>query len=119
MTHSHNTFMGDNRIDLLLGTLDVLILQVLARAPRLHGYDIIERIAARSGDSLQVEEGALYPALHRLELKGWLKGEWGLSNNNRRAKYYRLTPRGREHLERQKVEWRRVVGVMARVLELE
>jgi transcriptional regulator len=110
--------MGDERIDLLLGTLDVLVLQSLARAPRLHGYDIIDRIASRSGAALRVEEGALYPALHRLELKGWLASEWGLSDNNRRAKYYRLTPRGRRHLERQKVEWQRLVGVMARVLEL-
>jgi len=110
--------MGDDRIDLLLGTLEVLILQTLARAPRLHGYDIIDRIADRSGDALQIEEGALYPALHRLELKGWLTSEWGLSENNRRAKYYRLTARGRKQLERQKVEWQRLVGVMARVLEL-
>ncbi len=110
--------MGDDRIDLLLGTLDVLILQSLSRAPRLHGYDIIDRIDSRSGAALRVEEGALYPALHRLELKGWLASEWGLSDNNRRAKYYRLTARGRRHLERQKVEWQRLVGVMARVLDL-
>lgn len=110
--------MGDQRIDLLLGTLEMLILQSLARAPRLHGYDIIDRIAARSDAALQIEEGALYPALHRLELKGWLTSEWGLSDNNRRAKYYRLTARGRRQLERQKLEWQRLVGVMARVLEL-
>ncbi len=110
--------MGDERIDLLLGTLEVLVLQSLARAPRLHGYDIIDRIANRSADALRVEEGALYPALHRLELKGWVTSEWGLSENNRRAKYYRLTARGRKQLDRQKDEWRRLVGVMARVLEL-
>ncbi len=110
--------MGDDRIDLLLGTLEVLILQTLLRAPRLHGYDVIDRIADRSGDTLRVEEGALYPALHRLELKGWVSGEWGLSDNNRRAKFYRITARGRKELERQKGEWRRLVGVMARVLEL-
>jgi transcriptional regulator len=110
--------MGSDRIDLLLGTLDMLILQSLSRAPRLHGYDIIDGLATRSGDSLHVEEGALYPALHRLELKGWLESEWGLSENNRRAKYYRLTPRGRRQLDREKVEWQRLVRVMARVLEL-
>jgi transcriptional regulator len=110
--------MGEDRIELLLGTLDVLILQSLSRTTRLHGYDIIERIAQRSDDALQIEEGALYPALHRLELRGWLTSEWGLSGNKRRAKYYRLTARGRKHLERQKTEWRRLVGVMARVLEL-
>jgi transcriptional regulator len=86
--------------------------------PRLHGYDIIDRIATRSEDALHIEEGALYPALHRLELKGWLASEWGLSDNNRRAKYYRLTAPGRKQLERQKIEWQRLVGVMARVLEL-
>ena len=110
--------MGDERIDLLLGTLEVLVLQSLARAPRLHGYDIIDWIATRSGDAFQIEEGALYPALHRLEVKGWLASEWGLSGNNRRAKFYRLTARGRKHLERQKLEWQRLVGAMARVLEL-
>lgn len=110
--------MGEDRIELLLGTLEVVILQSLSRAPRLHGYDIIERIAQRSDDALQIEEGALYPALHRLELKGWLSSEWGLSGNKRRAKYYRLTARGRKQLEREKIEWQRLVGVMARVLEL-
>ena len=110
--------MGSDRIDLLLGTLEMLILQILSRAPHLHGYDVIERLAERSGGALQVEEGALYPALHRLELKGWLAGEWRLSPNNRRAKYYHLTARGKRQLEQQKLEWQRVVGVMARVLEL-
>lgn len=110
--------MGAQRLDLLLGTLDVLVLQCLSGAPRLHGYDIIERIAHRSGDAFQIEEGALYPALHRLEVRGWLASEWGVSENNRRAKYYRLTPRGRTHLDRQKAEWQRLAGVMARVLEL-
>ena len=110
--------MGNDRVDLLQGTLEVLILQSLAGPPRLHGYDIIDRIASRSGDAFQIEEGALYPALHRLELKGWLASEWGLSGNNRRAKYYRLTTRGRKQLERQKLEWQRLVAAMARVLEL-
>lgn len=116
--YSHKSLMGRDRVDVLLGTLEMLILQVLSRAPKLHGYDIIERLAERSGGALQVEEGALYPALHRLELKGWLSGEWKLSANNRRAKYYRLTARGRRQLEQQKNDWQRVVGVMARVLEL-
>lgn len=110
--------MGSERIDLLQGTLEVLVLQSLTGTPRLHGYDIIDRIASRSGDAFHIEEGALYPALHRLELKGWLASEWGLSGNNRRAKYYRLTARGRRHLDRQKLEWQRLVQAMARVLEL-
>jgi transcriptional regulator len=110
--------MGNQRIELLLGTLDVLILQCLSRAPSLHGYDIMRYIADCSDNMFRVEEGALYPALHRLELKGWLSSEWGVSEKNRRAKYYRLTPRGRKHLNEQKAEWHRRAGVMARVLEL-
>jgi len=110
--------MGGPKIDVMQGTLDLLILQIMARAPKLHGYDIIEQIAERSGDAFQVEEGALYPALHRLELKGWLDSEWGISENKRRAKYYRLTARGRKQLERERAAWQRLTGVMARVLEL-
>jgi len=110
--------MGRQRIDLLLGTLDVLILQCLSRSQRLHGYDIIDWIAHRSEDAFRIEEGALYPALHRLELRGWLAADWGLSDNNRRAKFYQLTPSGRRQLERQKADWRRLAGTMAQVLEL-
>src|SRR5262249_54629077 len=89
--------MGKDSIDLLQGTLDVLVLKTLLRGP-MHGYSIAESIQQTSDDVLRVEEGSLYPALHRLERRGWVDAEWGLSENNRRAKYYRLTKTGRKQL---------------------
>jgi PadR family transcriptional regulator PadR len=100
---------------LLPGTLDMLILKALARGP-LHGYAVSEWIGASSDDTLRVEEGALYPALHRLELKGLLGSEWGLSENNRRAKYYRLLPAGRKALAAEAERWNRVSSAIARVM---
>jgi transcriptional regulator len=97
------------------GTLDMLILKAVAREPR-HGYAITEVIQRASDDVLRVEEGALYPALHRLELRGLLKSEWGLSENNRRAKFYRLTVLGRRELERESAHWARVAQAITRVL---
>jgi PadR family transcriptional regulator len=111
--------MGQNQEksgDLLQGTLDMLVLKTLARGP-LHGYAVAERIHERSDDVLRVEEGALYPALHRLELRGLLDSEWGLSENNRRAKYYRLTASGRRYLEAESAQWSRMVAAIARVME--
>jgi PadR family transcriptional regulator len=102
--------------DLLQGTLDMLILKTLARGP-LHGYAVAEMIHQRSEDVLRVEEGALYPALHRLELRGLLASEWGLSENNRRAKYYRLTTLGHRYLEAESAQWSRMVAAIARVME--
>jgi PadR family transcriptional regulator PadR len=99
----------------LQGTLDMLVLKALARGP-LHGYDVAEHILAGSGDVL-VEEGALYPALHRLELRGLLASTWGVSANNRRAKFYRLTAAGRKQLAAESSEWARLSGAMARVME--
>src|SRR5437016_1615029 len=101
--------------DLLQGTLDLLILKTLARGP-LHGYAVAESIHAASRDELRVEEGALYPALHRLELKGLLLSEWGLSDNNRRAKYYRLSSVGRKQLATDTQRWTRISAAIARVL---
>src|ERR1700733_3774226 len=89
---------------LLPGTLDMLILKALVQGPR-HGYGVSEWIGASSDDALRVEEGALYPALHRLELKGLLASEWGVSENNRRAKYYRLLPAGRKALAAEAERW--------------
>ena len=103
-------------LDLLQGTLDMLVLKTLARG-RMHGYAIAESIHLRSDDVLRVEEGALYPALHRLELRGLLAADWGLSENNRRAKYYRLTPTGRRYLEAERATWNRMVMAIARVME--
>jgi PadR family transcriptional regulator, regulatory protein PadR len=106
----------ENSGELLQGTLDLLILKSLARGP-LHGYGVAEWIHASSQDVLRVEEGALYPALHRLELRGLLSSEWGTSDNNRRAKYYALTPSGRKQLAEETEYWRRMSGAVARVLQ--
>lgn len=105
----------DKEGDLLQGTLDMLILKALARGPS-HGYAIAEWIAASSSEALRVEEGALYPALHRLELKGLLGAEWGVSGNNRRAKYYRLLPAGRKALAAEAERWSRVSAAVSRVM---
>jgi transcriptional regulator len=100
----------------LPGTLDMLILKALSRESR-HGYAIAQFVQAASREVLRVEEGALYPALHRLELRGFLRSEWGTSDNNRRAKYYRLTPLGRRQLEREAAEWSRVAAAVTRVMQ--
>jgi transcriptional regulator len=100
---------------LVPGTLDMLVLKALASEPR-HGYAISEFIQHASDDVLRVEEGALYPALHRLELRGLLKSSWGVSENNRRAKYYRLTVLGRRELARERAQWARVAEAIARVM---
>jgi PadR family transcriptional regulator, regulatory protein PadR len=102
--------------DLLQGTLDLLILTTVARR-QMHGYAIAEAIQQRSDEVLRVEEGALYPALHRLELKGWLAAEWGVSENNRRAKYYRITPAGRKQLSAEGEQWSRLATAVLRVLQ--
>ncbi len=102
--------------ELLPGTLDMLILQALIREP-MHGYGVAEFIQQTSQDVLRVEEGALYPALHRLQVRGLLAGEWGLSENNRRAKYYRLTAAGRRHLVEETARWKRLAAAIGRILE--
>jgi PadR family transcriptional regulator PadR len=102
--------------ELLQGTLDMLILKTLTRG-RLHGYSIAEFIQETSEETLRVEEGALYPALHRLELRGLLASEWGVSENNRRAKYYRLTAAGRKQLAQETAHWGRMAAAIARILE--
>lgn len=110
--------MGDAKQsdDLVPGTLEMLVLKTLAGGAK-HGYDIMEFIQQTTDDVLQVEEGALYPALHRLEVKGLLLSEWGLSDNNRRAKYYRLSAAGRKQLTAETERWKRVAGAVARILE--
>lgn len=104
--------------DLLQGTLDLLVLQTLSPGAA-HGHTIAHAIARRSEDVLQVEHGSLYPALHRIEDRGWIASFWGSSENNRRARYYRLTPRGRRQLASQTQRWRELVGAVDRVLEPE
>jgi PadR family transcriptional regulator, regulatory protein PadR len=100
----------------LQGTLHILILKTLS-AGRMHGYDIAENIAQRSDEVLRVEEGALYPALHRLEVRGLLAAEWGVSANNRRAKFYKLTAEGKKHLARESASFVRLSGAVLRILE--
>jgi PadR family transcriptional regulator len=102
--------------DLLPGTLDMLILKMLTRG-EMHGYGIAQTIQRASDDVLRVEEGALYPALHRLEVRGWLRSTWGTSENNRRAKYYRLSALGRRELEREAAYWHRVASAVTRVMQ--
>jgi len=109
--------MAKNRpADLVQGTLDMLILQTLSRKT-LHGYAIAVAIEQRSDDVLRVEEGSLYPALHRLELAGLLASEWKLSDSNRRAKFYKLTPQGRKHLTQESANWLRLTSAIARVMK--
>jgi transcriptional regulator len=98
------------------GTLDLLILKTLALEPR-HGWAISERLAQISGASLTIRQGSLYPALHRLERRGWIKASWGTSDNNRRAKYYELTRRGRARLEVEIDAWRTLTDVVAQILD--
>jgi PadR family transcriptional regulator PadR len=105
-----------NRGDLIQGTLDMLILRTIDRGA-MHGYAVARAVEQRSDDELRVEEGALYPALHRLELAGFLKSEWKLSEANRRAKFYQLTAAGRKHLAAESVNWNRLVKAVARVME--
>jgi len=103
-------------IDLLQGTLDLLILKTLALGPT-HGWDIAQRIQQISDDVLKVNQGSLYPALHRLEEQGWIKSEWGASENNRRAKFYKLTAAGRRQLAEETETWERLSLAVARILE--
>ena len=108
--------MSDARFELPQGTLDLLILKTLALGPR-HGWAISERLHQISSETLEIRQGSLYPALHRLERRGWIKAHWGTSDNNRRAKYYDLTRRGRTHLEAQTAAWRKLSVVIAQVLD--
>ena len=109
--------MGDtkhsrNRIELLQGTLDMLILQTLRWGPQ-HGYGISQAIRAGSNDVLQVETGSLYPALHRLVKQGWIKSDWGVSDNKQRARFYRLTPAGKKQLTAERSRWNQMIAAIA------
>ena len=108
--------MRGQRDEIPPGTLDMLILQTLARGKPLHGFEIAERIQQTSEDVLQVEEGSLYPALQRMLVKGWIAGDWGKTTENRRARYDRTTPQGRSHLDGELAKYRRVAGAIARIL---
>ena len=103
------------RLEILQGTLDMLILQTLQWGPQ-HGYAIGQTIRAQSSDVLQVEAGSLYPALQRLAKKGWVTAKWGVTDAHQRAKFYRLTPKGRRHLAAQTADWARFAAAISRVL---
>ena len=107
--------MGE-RIELMQGALDLLVLQVLQWGPE-HGHGIGQAIRQRSDDALQVEHGSLYPALHRLEKQGWLESEWKMSEANRRARYYKLTPKGRRQLLAEQSRWKQLVRAVARTMK--
>jgi transcriptional regulator len=103
-------------LELVKGSLDVLILKTLSRGPA-HGYAVSRWLRKVTQDALRIEEGALYPALHRLEQRGWIQSSWGTSENNRRARFYRLTPKGARHLKRESSTWRRFSRAMVKVLD--
>jgi len=109
--------MTDERLDLPQGTLDLLILKSLSLGPQ-HGWAISERIHQVSRATLQIAQGSLYPALHRLERRGWIKAEWGASDNNRRAKYYELTRAGRKQLDVESAAWDKLTAAVALVMKM-
>ena len=109
--------MTDTRLDLPQGTLALLILKALSLEP-MHGWGISERIHQVSHATLEIPQGSLYPALHRLERRGWIKAEWGASDNNRRAKYYELTRAGRKQLEAEARDWERLTTAVALVMRM-
>ena len=109
--------MSKAKAGLLQGTLDMLILKALFPGP-LHGYGIGQRIAQMSGDELKIEEGSLYPGLYRLERRGWIESEWDVSENNQRAKFYKLTRAGRKQLEAEAQDWERLTTAVALVLRM-
>lgn len=108
--------MGNSRTDLMQGTLELLILKTLSRG-QMHGYGIVQRIHEDSEDLLKVEDGSLYPALYRMEERGWIKSEWGLSENNRRAKFYKLSRAGLKQLEAERANWERISQAITRILQ--
>jgi PadR family transcriptional regulator len=105
----------DGRLELLQGTLDMLVLRTLQWGPQ-HGHGIGQAIRAQSDDLLRIETGSLYPALHRLEKKGWLQSDWDVSEANQRAKYYRLTPAGKAQLSRERDRWSQMVDAIGRIM---
>jgi len=107
--------MADKKNNLIQGTLELMILQTLA-AGSMHGYGIVQRIHEEGDESLRIEDGSLYPALYRMEERGWISSEWGLSENNRRAKYYQLTKAGADQLEVERNNWERVARAIGRIL---
>jgi PadR family transcriptional regulator, regulatory protein PadR len=110
--------MRDNKRDQLQGTLDLLVLRTLSTGGTMHGYSIAERVEQVSGDVLRIEAGSLYPALHRMEEAGWVRSEWDVSDNNRRARFYTITAAGRRRLAEEEEHWNRLAIAVNRVLRL-
>jgi PadR family transcriptional regulator PadR len=108
--------MATDRTDLMQGTLELLILKTLSRNS-MHGYGIAQRIHQSVDDLIKIEDGSLYPALYRMEERGWISSEWGVSENNRRAKFYKLTRAGRKQLEGQAANWRRISKAVTKILQ--
>lgn len=108
--------MADNKRDILQGTLDLMVLKTLETMGSLHGYGIAQRLQQVAADMLYVNQGTLYPALLRLEQRGWISSKWGVSENNRKARYYALTRSGRAQLAREEADWNRTASIMARLL---
>ena len=111
--------MADSKLDLLQGTLDLMVLQTLAAMGEQHGYGIARRIEQVSGDQVLLNQGTIYASLVRLQQRGWIDAEWGVSDNNRKAKFYRITHRGRKQLAQDAAYWQRLAAVMGRVLAME
>lgn len=110
--------MTESKSEILQGTLDLMVLKTLAAMGPLHGYGIARRIEQISEEALQLNQGTIYASLVRLQQKGWIKGEWGASDNNRKAKFYSLTRAGRKQLSAESENWKRIAGVIGRVLRL-
>jgi len=110
--------LAQSKLDLLQGTLDVMVLQTLATMGSLHGYGIARRIEQVSGDNVLLNQGTIYAALVRLQQRGWISAEWGTSSNNRQAKFYFITKKGRKNLSEDVAHWRRLSSVMGRVLSM-
>ena len=108
--------MTASKLDLLQGTLDLMVLQTLTAMGPQHGYGIARRIEQVSGDKVSLNQGTIYASLVRLQQRGWITGEWGVSSNNRKAKFYSITKRGRQQLSEDAVNWQRLSSVMSRVL---
>jgi PadR family transcriptional regulator, regulatory protein PadR len=108
--------MGENKSDVLQGTLDLMVLKTLESMGPLHGYGIARRIEQVSNDTLSLNQGTIYPALLRLQQRGWIKSEWGISENNRRAKYYSLSRQGKKQIDKETGSWERIAATMARFL---
>ncbi|MCM3872112.1 MAG: PadR family transcriptional regulator [Pyrinomonadaceae bacterium] len=108
--------MANARTDLMQGTLELLILKTLSR-DSMHGYGIAQRIHQAADDLLKIEDGSLYPALYRMEERGWITSDWGVSENNRRAKFYKLTRSGRKQLDAESVNWERISQAISRILQ--